>query len=98
VPVAQRAVLTAFLAACLRSCFASSMARLASTDHSPPEPATTLPVIGLEQPGLVTGCLADDLALNHDDKLVAKTQHSVQALLADPLRNLRRGQVKALVR
>jgi len=33
-----------------------------------------------------------------DDKLVAEPQHSVQALLADPLLNLRRGQVKPFVR
>ena len=44
-----------------------------------------------QQRGLVTGRLADD-------KLVAEPQHSVQALLADPLLNLRRGQVKPFVR
>ena len=51
-----------------------------------------------QQLGLVTGRMADNFALDHDNKLVAETQHSVQALLADPLLDLRRGQVEPFVR
>ena len=50
-----------------------------------------------EQPSLVRGRLSDDLALDHDDKLVAETQHSVQALLADPLGSVWRAMIFGLL-